>query len=109
MPSFLPSSRIFLIGKNQKTLLMEELKKAMLNFIDARERKDVTDRKILRRLTLLVVGIGLCTIMLLWVVIYMISRPVAASVVALKNFEDLNKTILIQRKFNQEDRQDIAE
>ena len=87
---------------------MEELKKAMLNFIDARERKDVTDRKILRRLTVLVVGVGLCTIMLLSVLIYLVNRPVAASVIALKNFENLTKTILVQRKFNDEDRKDIA-
>lgn len=81
---------------------------AQKNLLGAQHQTIQLFRKILRRLTFIFICLSLSIVMWFFVITHFINVRVSANTAALKNINELNKNVLLQRRFNEMDRIDIS-
>lgn len=87
---------------------MENLRQMLLMYAESNEKVIAKFNKILRRLSLIFSVLALIGLTGIGFIIYAVTRPASETASTLKMIDELNKTVLLQRKFNRDDREDIA-
>lgn len=92
----------------EKNEIIEQLRKDLISYIKIQEEVAALYKKILKRITIITVPVALLLLMGIGFTIYTITKPLPPNEFTIKNVQDWNNSILIQRKFIEMDRQDIA-
>lgn len=94
---------------DDKPNTVEHIRDTLLMDIKLQEEVRALFNKILHRLSFIYISVGVLLLISIGIVIYMINLPVSAANIAMKQVQELQKNIIIQRTFVQMDRRDAAE
>lgn len=88
---------------------LEGIRETLLKEVNVQEEVRALFNKILHRLSFIYISVGVLLLLSIGIVIYMINLPMSSVNLAMKQVEELQKNIIIQRTFVQMDRRDAAE
>lgn len=91
-----------------KINIIEQLRKDLLTYIKVQEDALVLYQKILRRLAWILVPLSFLVLGGITSMIYLVTKPNSVTIAAVDKIEEINKSLVAQREFIQDDRRDVA-
>lgn len=96
------------VNDEDKRRSMEQLKEIILGDIKLQAENRTRGLKILRRLTVALIGVVIIILMGFGIIGYLVTRPAPATLITLKHIQDLQKNVELEHKLVLMDRDDVT-